>query len=612
MIREAGTAFPRVRQMGLAGIGERLRAHWPVVLVLACFAGAAVVVPTLAPVATTDDWGYTRSVEILLDEGRLTILPAVAASAVFQVLWGALFGLIFGMDLGVMRLSTVVAAAIAALASYGLCRQLGVERGRSAIGAAAFLFNPLAFALAFSFMTDLHFVTWLTVATYFYAKGMGDDSDAHRALFVGSIFAAFAFLVRQQGALIPLAVGCYLVTRRRIGPSRAGLLALLRIGAIPALTVAGYYLWLRFVHGVPGVQESFTAEVSRHGLAGTYRLMRDLTVIELMYLGFFALPLVAAVIPGAWRAIRTISGPAALVFAGWLAVLAAGVTYLTMSGRRMPYVPQFLGRGGVGPPDVRGSRPHLFHQPFFDVAAAVCLVAAAVVGLLLCRALIRRGGTGSNKVWLVAAILIGQVAGVLPPSYHYLNRGGSLDRYLLPLLPLGIALTLWAVRDLRLVRPVAVTVIAGFALFSVAATRDYLTYMDAVWDVAREANDAGVAETQLDAGAAWVGYHLYTDGRDQGIEWPKSPAPRPWWLSFYGKPSDASYVVAGERIRGYQVVWERPYDSWLSREPTVLFLLRRDDVTGPPYLEETSESSAERSETRWTCGQWLANRDEAC
>ena len=82
-------------------------AHWPILLVLALYAASAFVVPTLADVATTDDWGYTRSVQILYDEGRLTIFPVVAATAVFQVAGGALFAVLLGgATLGVVRIST--------------------------------------------------------------------------------------------------------------------------------------------------------------------------------------------------------------------------------------------------------------------------------------------------------------------------------------------------------------------------------------------------------------------------------------------------------------------------------------------------------------------------
>src|SRR5215208_5610659 len=77
------------------------RTNRALLAVYVAFAFAAVVVPTLAPVATTDDWAYARSAQILLDEARLTIFPVVAATAVFQIGWGALFGFIFGPTLGI-------------------------------------------------------------------------------------------------------------------------------------------------------------------------------------------------------------------------------------------------------------------------------------------------------------------------------------------------------------------------------------------------------------------------------------------------------------------------------------------------------------------------------
>ena len=142
---------------GLAVALRLLRSHLGIVLVLAAFAASAFIVPTMMPVATTDDWGYTRSVEILLDEGRLTVLPAVAATAVFQILWGALFGSVFGMSLGMMRVATVVIVALGAVGLYALIRDLGVTKGRAALGTAVYLFNPLTFSLAFTYMTDPYF-----------------------------------------------------------------------------------------------------------------------------------------------------------------------------------------------------------------------------------------------------------------------------------------------------------------------------------------------------------------------------------------------------------------------------------------------------------------------
>src|SRR5918999_889564 len=162
------------------------QANWTVLAVFIAFALAAVVVPTLAPVATTDDWAYARSAQILLDEARLTIFPVVAATAVFQIVWGALFGFIFEPTLGVFRLSTVVITALGGLALYGLCRDLGVARARGALGVATYLFNPLVFVLAFTFMTDAHFMALLVIATWLFTQAIGPEGLEGRLIVAGS------------------------------------------------------------------------------------------------------------------------------------------------------------------------------------------------------------------------------------------------------------------------------------------------------------------------------------------------------------------------------------------------------------------------------------------
>src|SRR5215216_3514669 len=227
-----------------------LRANWALLAVYVAFALAAIVVPTLTPVATTDDWAYARSAQILLDQARLTIFPVVAATAVFQIVWGALFGFIFGPTLGIFRLSTVMITALGGLALYGLCRDLGVSRERGALGVATFLFNPLVFVLAFTFMTDAHFMALLVIATWLYAKALepelGLEEVDGRMLVAGSGVAALAFLTRQQGILVAPAVLLFLLLSRRLRRDRTSLQVLIQLFAPPLLAAGGYFLWLRY------------------------------------------------------------------------------------------------------------------------------------------------------------------------------------------------------------------------------------------------------------------------------------------------------------------------------------------------------------------------------
>jgi hypothetical protein len=556
-------------------------AHWPVLLVLAALAITAVIVPTLLPVATTDDWGYARSAQILVQEGRLVIFPVVAATAIFQVLWGALFGWLFEPALGIFRLSTVVMVALGGVGLYGLCRELGIDRGRSALGMAAYLFNPLLFVLAFTFMTDPFFVSLLIIATWWYARGLRPEAPSSGWIIAGSGVAGLALLTRQQGVLIPLAVITFLLVTRRLRLDGASVRRVLEVVALPVLMLAGYLLWLRFGNDVPDVQTSFLREVIAEGWAGTWWLVQRLSVVELAYLGLFALPIVAAAL-GAGRGLMTgISRRGWLLAASWAVVLLVGAGGLWLRGMKMPYIGQFFGAGGLGPPDVLGSRPRLFDGDARTVLTVICVLASLALAIIATRGISNRAAPESATAGLVLSIGLWQAIGTLPPSYHYIGwTAGSLDRYLLPLIPLTICLALWALRDRRMFLPAGWILVAVFAIFATAGTRDYLTYMRTVWSLATDAVAAGVPYDQLDAGAAWDGYHLYEFTED--FERSRSPRGSPWWVYFYGRPTDSSYVVSGTPRRGYVRVWRRTYTPWLGREPDDLYLLRHPLRTWPP------------------------------
>jgi len=559
-----------------------LSPHYPITLVLLAFALAAVVVPTLAPVATTDDWAYARSAQILLQEARLTIFPVVAATAVFQVVWGAFFGFIFGPTLGVFRLSTVVITALGGLALYGLCRDLGVARARGALGVATFLFNPLVFVLAFTFMTDAHFMALLIIATWLYARAIAPDAIDGRLLVAGSGVAALAFLTRQQGALIVPAVALFLLLSRRLRLDRASVVILIQLFALPLLAAGGYYLWLRYGNDVPQVQSKFFREIIEEGWSGTWWLLRRLTVVELMYLGLFTLPLMVSVLPWVRGIARSIPPRGWILFAVWQAILLVGVTALWTRGALMPYIGQFFGSGGLGAPDVRGSRPILLGPEIRSALTVVCLIASLLLALIAARAIGAPPAGERARAGLVLSIGLWQVLGVMPPSYHYIGwAAGSLDRYLLPLVPLTIALALWALRGVRISLPFGCIVVAALALFSVAGTRDYLVFMREVWTMGEEAIAAGVPLDRLDAGSGWDGYHLYEYGREHHIR-SRTPKGGPWWVYFYAPATDSAYVVAGKPLPNYHVIKKQPYSSWLQREPTNLYLLNRTGVPWPP------------------------------
>lgn len=560
------------------------RRHAAILTVLVAFLGSWLIVPTMVDAPVSDDWVYSRSVEILLQQQHLKILDLSVVTLVSQVIWGALFSTIFGTSFGAMRLSTLALFFLSGIALYGICRELRIDRTRSALGAAAYLFNPLTFALAFSFMTDPQFLSWLTIATYFFIRGLNPDAPDTRAVILGSAFAAAAFLTRQQGILIPLAVGLYLVAARRWRFDLDGLKTALKVAGIPAITMVLYYVWI-LGQGASEQQGAFLDQMIGAGLRDTRILASRMTFIEMMYVGLFVLPIVLAALPfiAGSRPPRTRLGIAFVV--AWAAILVAGLLVFAGRDHYFPYIPQFLGVQGAGPTDLIGGRAPLIEQPYPSqplnrVVTGIVALSSLGFALLLGRKIGSAFTADRAGASLLACIGLWQVVGILPPSYHFRNWIISVDRYLIPMIPFAIALLLWSLRDRRLWLPLGWIAIAGFAIFSTASTRDFLVFQEATWAFAQETVDSGVPLTQLDAGSSWDGYHLYEYGESRGIQ--QQTKGGPWWTNLFAPATDSTYIIATTVPEGYTEVGHRTYSAWLHEGTQYLYLSRKDDAAGPP------------------------------
>jgi 4-amino-4-deoxy-L-arabinose transferase-like glycosyltransferase len=558
-----------------------VRRHLCIIGVMTCFALTPLLVPLLVSVAVGDDWVYARSVEILLREGRLHILDLSVVTLLFQIAWGSLFATLFGLSFGVLRLSTFVMTMMGGVACYGLCRELKIATMPSALAAAAYLFNPLSFVLAYSFMSDAHFAALLIIATYGYVRGLRSDRPDRAALLVGSAVAACAFLVRQQGALIPAAVLLTLLVQRQLHRDRESLRLALQIVALPAIAIAGYYLWLVFIHGVPHEQASFTQSVISAGWGQSLLLIGRMTFVEAMYIGLFTLPVALAALSVAARIVRIGSPWVWCIVLGWAVTLLAGLRHFNSGDAnqplmpRMPYIAQYMGPNGLGPTDLLGGRGWILSWQALDLLTALCVVASLLFVLVLVRQIPRPVSADPSRTsaGLVLAIALGQVAGVLPPSFHFRNWIVSVDRYLLPLLPLALCLGFWALRGLRPSFGAAWVIVAISAVISIAGTRDFLEFQNATWEVARAAIEGGVPLTALDAGAAWDGYALYDYSVAHHLA-PQTPD-GPWWTNLFAPATTSDYVVSTAPLDGYQEISHQEVPNWLDGHPTLIYLLQR-------------------------------------
>ena len=172
---------------------------------------AIIFVNPLGEFPSVDDWSYVSAVRALVNDGQIKFSDWTATNLISQVFWGALFALPFGASYTVLRISTLVAAFLAAAALYMIIRQMERPIYVALLAALSLLFNPVFLGSPF-LMSDVPFVAAQTGAMLFLMAGLRSGSAFKSA--AGWFLATIALLCRQVGFAIPIAYGgAYLIKR---------------------------------------------------------------------------------------------------------------------------------------------------------------------------------------------------------------------------------------------------------------------------------------------------------------------------------------------------------------------------------------------------------------
>jgi hypothetical protein len=71
---------------------------------------------------------------------------------------------------------------------------------------------------------------------------------------------------------------------------------------------------------------------------------------------------------------------------------------------------------------------------------------------------------------------------------------------------------------------------------------------------------------------------------DDNVKKAISPPGSPWWIYFYAKNTDSTYIVATNpnKYPGYSVIALKPYSQWLEDDQVFVYLLRKKGAPWPP------------------------------
>jgi hypothetical protein len=160
-----------------------------------------------------DDWAYGRSVQSVIEKADFQLSGWTATNLFSQVFWGALFCLPFNFSFTALRFSTLTLGLIGVITTYGLLREINAPSIVSFSGALIVAINPMFFSLSNTFMSDVPFFAFATLALYFLVRGYKRHSTI--AVVFGTITTCIAILDRQLGLAIPLAFSFTYITKKR-------------------------------------------------------------------------------------------------------------------------------------------------------------------------------------------------------------------------------------------------------------------------------------------------------------------------------------------------------------------------------------------------------------
>lgn len=549
------TAIANGRASWRIDLGATWSWVWPLGMLLLVYALAAVIAGPAGDFPLGDDWAYASTLQDFVRTGTFNPSDWTTATLFGQILLTGPVCLATSCGPEVLRWTTLAAALMLTLGVFVMIGMASRSRALATLAAAVVAFNPISFALAFSFMTDIYFAALAVLSAIFFLRAL-ERGDA-TALILATALALLATLTRQFGIAVTLGFAAASLLQATRGDAKASraLIAIMPL-AICAAGLVLYRHWLEVGGRLPAeydAKSELIAETLSSPVAAAKRLAHNISTI-LLYAGLAALPLLIATRPIDRSALRTAAWTrwTPWAVAAGLALLAAAD--LIALNRLMPSGGNTLVRQGLGPMLLPGSvAPPELPDAFWLAVTALGLWGAFLLVLrvagLLCElgvALQRRERPPYTSACVFA---LATAVACLAPTLLF----PFFDRYLLAPLPfiallLALSSTLapsgsWRVRG-------AVILTASMAVFTVMAQHDLMAWNRARWAALADLERSGVTAAQIDGGFEYNGLRAYR------ADYVAKPGRSWWWVD------DNQFMVTFGAVRGYTQRAAYPYETW--------------------------------------------------
>lgn len=521
-----------------------------VIFLAAVWLLAEILVDPVGEFPLNDDWSYTLSLQNWYHNHQYHLVGWTSMPLATQLAWGLIFCKTFGFSFTVLRFSTLVLGLAGGIGAYFLTRAFTENKGISLLAALIFLFNPIYFNLSNTFMTDVPFTSLLILSLLFFVKGLRQDK---LVFFVQAfIFVLLATFIRQLGILVACAFSIALVLKERFS-LRSLVISAVSIG-IPLGLYLFYNHWLKTHNDYPVKYDEGIHRI-RYNLFdkdhSTIEYLLRQALNTFLYTGAFIFPFIFRLNwQTVWQRRKT---PA---FIASVTVMAVVAVFCIINRHNIQVMGNVMNRFGLGTVELRDGTilqtGNLHALP--DMLWHLFCIAGIIGGGLMLWTLLQ---CLRYLVKLEPAVLF--MLTFFGAYCFFMLVGGTYDRYIIPMIPVGIVLLLKTIppSSSPLFRSATIFFLFTGAWFSIAGTFNYFSWNRARWDALHYLMDEkGIPPANIDGGFAFNGYYGYTEADISNLKDHPGPNKKSWWWV-----QDDQYLLSFGPVKGYTVLKTYPCAS---------------------------------------------------
>ncbi|MFH1522806.1 MAG: glycosyltransferase family 39 protein [Patescibacteria group bacterium] len=486
------------------------------------------IVNPIGEYALNDDWVYYDAVRQMLNN-NLNFDSYVGPALIGQLIYSIILSMIFGFSFSLLRLSTLFLSLLGIIFLYKLLVNLSISPKKSFLISLLFLFNPIYYNLSFTFMTDIHALSFVVIALFFYQKGFKFRKD--KDFLIASLLIVFASLIRQNYILFLLIFDILFFIWHYQD------LKLRKFLVIYTLPVCCYVFFVGLLSSSGWWPQStynlHSFEKLEHVFLNIWRELYS----SWHYISLFILPILISWLWHNNRREKILNIIIAIIVSGF-----SGFLYF-FKAIKFPYSGNIISQYGLGPRDPDGV---LSGTPEIVITNYLCILLTAIggfaAGILLImfyrffRKLFKKRRSTSSNVLFYFFILLNLIA-----QWIVIMSIISFDRYYLVLVLLFLILLTWLIKKIK-INKISMVIICILASVSIVGTFNYLRENELKWSIANVLVKKGININSIDGGYEWLGWNWF-HRKDSKILSYYDPI-KPWYITRLFPDNTREYIIS--------------------------------------------------------------------